>query len=411
MATAPSTARVALWRNRDYRLWWLGSLTSGVGNALSLVAYPLIVLAITGSPLQAGVVGALEAVPYALFSLPAGVLADRLSRRMLLVSSSLLSTVSTAWIPIAYVAGILDVRQIYLVALLNGAAGAVFQVTQVATIPQIVSEEQLGVAAGQSQFIFNLSSIVGPPLAGILLSTWLAAPMLVDAVTFAIMGLAVLAIRLPRAQGGAAEPIAWRTDLTAGLRRLAAHRPLRAMMVLTVAGDMLFAGIAVLMTVLLEHNGASAVEVGLNFSLAAVGGIVGSLAAHIVERRVGTRASIVGRSWATALLFPLFALSAPPFFLGVVWCVMNVMIALMNVVQMRYIMTSVPKDFIGRFQSIITFLSFGVLPVGVLLTGFLLQFAGPRNTVLIYSAVLLALAVYSAVNKGLRSLDEKAVAD
>ena len=190
-------ARAGLLRSRDYRFWWAGSLTSGIGNAMSLVAYPLLILAITHSPFKTGLVGAIETIPYALFSLPVGVLADRVSRRAMLVVSSLASAAATAWIPIAYVAGILDVRQIYITALLNGAAGVVFQVTQVAVIPQIVPEDQLGVASAQSQMIFSLSSIIGPPLAGILLAVWLAMPMLVDASSFAVMGLAVLAIRLP----------------------------------------------------------------------------------------------------------------------------------------------------------------------------------------------------------------------
>jgi MFS family permease len=388
--------------NRDYRLWWAGSLVSGIGTAMSLVAYPLLVLAITGSPLRAGLVGALEAAPYAALSLPAGVLADRVSRRALLTTASFASVAATGWVPLSYWLGVLDVRQIYLTAVVNGTAGVVFEVTQVATVPRLVTEDQLGVAAGQAELIFNLSAIAGPPLAGLLLTAWLALPMLVDAVSFAVVGCVILAIRARLSATSAPPPVPWRRDLTTGMRIVAGRRQLRSMSILTITGDMLFAGIAVLMTVLLRHSGATPSVVGLNFSLAAAGGVAGSLAASRVERRFGLVTAIVSRSWATAALFPLLAVAGSPFLLGGVWCALNVMIALMNVVQMRYVMATMPNEILGRAQSFLTFLSYGVLPVGALLTGFLLEVLGPARTVFCFSAVLGLLAIYASVSPGLR---------
>jgi predicted MFS family arabinose efflux permease len=164
-----------------------------------------------------------------------------------------------------------------------------------------------------------------------------------------------------------------------------------------------FSGIAVLMTVLVKSRGASPAIIGAVFAIAAVGGVIGSLTATRFERALGLVPSVMLRSWFTALLFPLLAIGAPPLTLGVVWALMNVMIAYMNVTQMRLTIGLVPQDVLGRTQSIVTFASYAVLPVGAVFTGVLLQYAGPRGTVLAVAGILAAVAVYSSVSRDLRA--------
>jgi hypothetical protein len=99
----------------------------------------------------------------------------------------------------------------------------------------------------------------------------------------------------------------------------------------------------------------------------------------------------------------LLALPVSPYVAGLIWGIVNVMIAVMNVVQMRYLMTSMPNDLLGRVQAFITLMSYAVLPVGALLTGGLLQTIGPPATVLCFGAVFVALAVYTSASRGLRA--------
>ncbi|HEY1487359.1 MAG TPA: MFS transporter [Micromonosporaceae bacterium] len=398
---------MGLWRDRDFRLWWTGNLTSAVGTAMTMIALPLLVLAITGSPGQAGGVGALEAVPYAVLSLPVGTIVDRYQRRALLVAAALVSAVSMASIPVTYAFGHLTIAQIYAVALVNGAAGVVTEVTQVAALPRLVAEDQLGTAAGQAEVIYNLSAIVGPPLAGLLLvHAWPVLPFAVDALSFAIAALSILAIRRALSGESAGRPSSWRSDLTLGAGTVRRNRRLRAMTILTIAGDLLFAGITILMTVLVRSRGGSPEEVGTVFAMAAIGGVIGSLLASRVERRIGVVASIVIRSWATAVLFPLLALDVPVLLLGVVWAAVTVSIAMMNVVQMSFLVTTIPSERLGRVQGFMTLLAYGVLPVGTLLIGGSLELFGATHTVLLMSAVLAVLAVYSSFSRDLRTVPE-----
>src|SRR6516225_879627 len=84
-ATAAPRKPPRLWRNRDYMLLWSGQAVSSVGTQVSTIAFPFLVLAMTGSATQAGLMGGLRAVPYLIFSLPAGALIDRWNRKLAMI--------------------------------------------------------------------------------------------------------------------------------------------------------------------------------------------------------------------------------------------------------------------------------------------------------------------------------------
>jgi MFS family permease len=393
-----------LWQNRDYRLLWAGNLVSSVGSATVLIALPLLVLYITGKPLQTGGVAAAETIPYIALSLPLGVVVDRYPRRRLLMVAALGSMLASSLIPIAYDLHHLTIGLVYVVAVLVACGSALDEIAQVAVLPRLVGEEQLGAASGQAELIFNLSAIAGPPVAGLLLAAgFLPGPFIINSVSFGVLALSARLLRTGLDPAEPAERGRRREEILLGFRTLVRHRTLRALSVLTLTGDFLFSGITVLMTVLVRSRGASPAIIGAVFAIAAVGGVIGSLTATRSERALGLVRSVMLRSWATALLFPLLATGVPPLMLGVIWAFMNVMIAFMNVTQMRLIISLVPENILGRTQSVVTFASYAALPIGAVCTGVLLQYAGPTGTVLTFSGVLAVLAVYSSVSRDLRA--------
>lgn len=392
-----------LWRNRDYRLFWSGNLVSSVGSMTVLVALPLLVVAVTGKPLHAGGVAAVESLPFIALSLPIGVLVDRYSRRRMLILAGVVSMLASLVIPITYHFGHLTGGIFYAVAAILGAASALMEIAQVAVLPRLVPKEQLGVAAGQSELIYNVSALAGPPIGGLMLAGGhVEVPFLIDSLTFGTLALTVALIRTGLDIETPSEPGHWRQQLSQGFRILFAQRRLRAITVMTLAGDFLFSGITVLMTLLTKSRGASPSMIGAVFALSAVGGIIGSVIANRAQSHTGLVRSIMLRSWATAVLFPLLALGVPPILLGVIWGLMNVMIAYMNVTQMRLTMSLASEEVLGRTQSVVTFGSFAVLPLGAMFTGVLLQYTGPRGTVLVFSAILAAIAIYASVSRDLR---------
>src|SRR5215467_7381978 len=143
----PSWRPTPLWRNRDYILLWSGQMISAVGTQVSMLAFPLFVLALTHSPAQAGLIGAMRALPYALLILPAGALVDRWNRKRVMILCDIGRAVALGSIPIALVLGHLTIVQLFIVSLVEGTLFTFFNLAETACLPQVVSKEQLPTAA------------------------------------------------------------------------------------------------------------------------------------------------------------------------------------------------------------------------------------------------------------------------
>lgn len=151
-----------LWRNRNYMLLWTGQMVSSLGSNVSRIAFPLLVLAITRSPAQAGITGALAMVPYLFFSLPAGALVDRWDRKRVMIICDSGRALTLASISLVAALGHLSIMQLYVTSLIEGTFFVFFSLSEAACLPRVVPREQLrsvlgcgaGVAAlcGSAQF-------------------------------------------------------------------------------------------------------------------------------------------------------------------------------------------------------------------------------------------------------------------
>jgi MFS family permease len=183
--------------NADYRRWWLGNLASSTGDQLVMVAFPLMVLLLTKSAFQAGLVASLSALPFVVLSLPVGELVDRVSRRLVLMASSGVSLLAHASIAASYWYGVLTTAQLYAVAFVNGCAFVLFLIAQQAVLPVIVTTSELPAATSLAETVERLAAILGPPLGTYLFFSCSAAtPFAVNAVSFAAITFAVARIRV-----------------------------------------------------------------------------------------------------------------------------------------------------------------------------------------------------------------------
>jgi len=141
----------SLGRNRDFMLLWSGETLSELGSQISTVAFPLLVLALTGSPAQAGVVGLAKWLPLALFALPAGVAADRVNRKHLMIACDAGRALALASIPVVLAIGRPPYLQIIAVAFVDGALFAVSHITERSALAQLVPAAQLPAAVAQNE--------------------------------------------------------------------------------------------------------------------------------------------------------------------------------------------------------------------------------------------------------------------
>ena len=391
-----------LWRNRDYLLLWSGQTVSSVGTGVSRLAFPLLVLDLTRSAAQAGVVGALEALPYIFLSLPAGALIDRWDRKRVMVLCDIGRALAMGSVPLALRLGRLSFIQLCLVALVEGTLFVFFNLAEVACLPRVVTTAQLPAATAQNQATEGVTQLISPQLGGALYGILRALPFLADAVSYVASVVSLLFIRA-RFQGERTSARrALRVEILEGLVWLWRQPLIRYIAFLTGGWNFVGAGSVLMLIVLARQQGASPFIVGTLFAIGGVGGIVGSLLATPIQRRFRFGPVIIATIWVGALLFPLYAVAPSPLWLGVISAGLFVTSPIYNVVQFSYRLSIIPDELQGRVNSVFRLLAFGFQPLGLALTGVLIQTIHVVPTVLIFSACMLLLALTTTFNRQVR---------
>ncbi len=392
-------ASTPLRRNRDFQLLWSGQAISQIGSQISFVAYPLLVLALTGSPAKAGVVAFAKNAPIALLALPAGLLADRVNRRWLMVASDGVRAVAVASIPIAAAAGAVPFALIVVVAAIDGTGYVLAAVAERGAIRQLVAPEQLGEAVARNESRMFGAMLAGPPLGGLLFGIGRAVPFLTDAASYAISTVTKLLIGTEFQEARAGGEVG---DAREGLRWLWQQPFIRTCMLLFAGSNPIFTGLYLLIVVLARHHGASSALIGVMLALAAGGGLLGALVAPSLQRRLTVRTALVGESWVLALAIPLLLIAHDALLIGVIMAAAELITPVTNSFVVSFRVGLAPDRLQGRVQAASTLISFSGGWLGPLIVGFLLQNAGETAAVLVLTAWALALALVATGARAFR---------
>src|SRR5207245_4246669 len=164
----PRPIATPLRKNRDFQLLWAGQAVSVLGSRVSQIAYPLLVLVMTGSPGIAGLVGFIGTLPYILFQLPAGAVMDRVNRRRLMIACDIVRLVALGSIPLAAWLGRLSIAQVTIAAFTEGTMFVFFRLGEVAAIRIVVPPEQHPAALSQNEARLRAATLLGNPIGGLL---------------------------------------------------------------------------------------------------------------------------------------------------------------------------------------------------------------------------------------------------
>lgn len=394
----------SLWRNRDYMILWSGQTVSTLGSGISQLAYPLLVLALTHSPAQAGLVAAVFGLPYLLVSLPAGAYVDRWDRKRVMIICDALRALNAATVPIAAFAGHLAVGQLYLTSMVEGTCFVFFNVAETAALPRVVDRSQIPEASSQNQAAQAGAALVSPPLAGLIFETLgQAVPFLCDAVSYMASVISLLFIKKPFQLERTAAQRSLRVEIVEGIRWLWHQPVVRYLAFLT--GGLNFATNAtfLILLVIAKQRGASASLIGVMFAITAIGGLLGAVVAPGIQKRFGFAQVIVTTVWVQALIIPLLAITPNVFLLGALGAVIFVMGPIYNAVQFSYRMAIIPDELQGRVNSAARMVIFGSIPLGSALAGVLIQSLGAVAAVLTFGAVVIVLAIVTSVNPHVRA--------
>jgi predicted MFS family arabinose efflux permease len=402
-ATVTAKRPPSLWRNRDYMLLWSGQMVSSIGTEVSTLAFPLLILALTGSPATAGFAGALRALPYLVFSLPAGALIDRWDRKRVMILCDSGRALSMASIPVALAFGYLSILQIYGVSLIEGTLFVFFNLAEVACLPRVVTKEQLPAASAQHEVSFGITALIGPSLGGALYSVARMLPFLGDAISYAASVGSLFLIRTKFQQERVATRQSIWVDIREGLVWLWKQPLIRFMAILTGGYNLIFPGFTLITIVLAQRQHASSLTIGLIFAAGGIGAIVGAIFASFLQKRLSFAQAIIGATCLIVIATPLYAIAPNAVALGAVAAFNAAIGPLYNVVQFSYRLALIPDALQGRVNSVFRLIAFGGQPLGLALTGLLIQNVGVISTILLCTAGLGILAVATIANKHVRN--------
>lgn len=376
----------------NYWKLWSSSVISNLGDGVAQIGYPWLASAVTRNGFLLALIAVMQRLPWLVFTLPAGVITDRLDRRKLIVAMDMVRFAITLGVAFAVLAGAgtlptpaemeggtlvetnLGLYLVLLIAsLLFGFAEVLRDNAAQTLMPAVVTPENLEKANGNlwgAEMVAN--SFAGPPLGSLLIGIGFAVPFFFDGGTFAVAaGLVFLLTgRFRAASGDEPKKIEWRKEIGVGFRWLWAHPLLRPMAIIlglmNMLGTLSFATFVLFAQEILDVSAFTFAILGTG---GAAGGVIGSFTASRVSKRIGSGPSLyvtlvggavisaaigVANSWPVAwLMFAAFTYTA------VLW----------NVITVSLRQTIIPDALLGRVNSVYRFFAWGMMPVGGLLGG------------------------------------------
>jgi len=393
---------VPLWRNRDFLLLWTGQVVSTLGTRISGLAYPLLVLAVTGSPAQAGLVAAAQAAPFLIWFLPAGALVDRWSRKRIMLAADAGRAVALASVAVAVVLGRITIGHLMVVAFVEGTLFVFFLLAETAALPHVVPKPQLSTAIAQNQARDQGADLAGQPLGGFLFGLGHAVPFAVDAVSY-VVGFALVApIRRTLEQERAPQRRHLSAEISEGVRWLWRQHLLRALVAIASAGNLAFSALGLTIIVRATDLGASSTAVGVLLGLFGVGAIAGALVAPPVQRLAAPNVIMLGALWWWVAQMVACALAPTVFALGAVYTVGALMGPIFNTTNAAYRYALTPDHLQGRVSGVSRMIGWGTRPVGALLGGISLETLGAVPTFAALATWLAIVATASTASRQIR---------
>jgi MFS family permease len=376
---------------RGFWTLFSASFLANLSDGIFSVALPLLAVGLTTEPgLVAGVAVA-SRLPWLVFALIAGALADRLDRRRTMILVDAGRTILLIGLTVAVLTGFATIWLLYVVAFVLGCFETMFDTAASSMLPNVVGKDKVVAANSRLNAVeLTMNSFVGPPIGGFLSAFAIAAAFGTAAAGYLGALLCLLTLTGSFRPQRAAPPASIRSEIRDGLHYLVHHRLLRTFALVVGPmnlGSMAVFGILVLYVVKPGPLGLDAVGFGLLTTSIAVGTVAGTLLATRIERWLG-RANLFVACIASLIVMDLIWIVVPiPLVIGIVLAISGTVGGAFNVVFGSIRQRIVPNYLLGRVMASFRVISWGSLPLGALIGGIVGQTLG-LTAVFIGAAVI-----------------------
>ena len=422
MTAGPRTGRTGRWftlppddllRDRAFRRLWVSTMMSTFGAQFLLLALPLTAATLLqASPTQMGLLVAAEILPFAIFSLPAGVWLDRVRKLPVYIAGETLLALTIATVPLAWWLGWLSMPWLYVVGFVLGTVHTVAGSAAQIVLTQVVPRERLVHAHAKNALAGSAAEVAGPGAAGLLIKL-VGAPLalLVDAVLLLSSAVVLRGLRVRETRAPRADANFW-GDLRSGVRFVAGQRLLVSLAVTVGLWQLCHhAALVVQILVATRTLGMSEQAIGLGYALMGVGTVVASVLGHRVSDRIGPGPCLVlgiavsAAGWLQMSLMPAGPAGVAAFALMLLCFSFGAVLIFINFLALRQAVT--PEPLLGRMTSTMRWLILLPAGPGALLGGWLGEQAGLRAALGFAGAGAALLAVMAwrhPVIRGARAL-------
>ena len=380
-----------LWRNGDFMRLWVGQTVSEVGTEVSLLAVPTVaILLLHATPFQVGLLTALEFLPFPVLGLIAGVYADRLRRRPLMIASDVGRMVALATIPAAFGFGLLRIEQLYLVGLVVGVFNVFFGVSYQSYLPALIERGDLVEGNSRLEVSRSTARLIGPAIAGVAIQVIGAARAVsIDAASYLVSALSLWLIKKPEPEpkpGSATGKTGFWHEMWEGVQVVIGNPTLWKIAGCTatwnLGSNMAF---AVELIFLYRYLHLSPAVVGIVFAVGAVGSLLGAIASGPVVARLGVGLTLLLSVLSGGLLMAtvLAAYTNAAVFLSVLFFFEFLLGAPYNITQVSLRQAITPDRLQGRMNATMRTIVWGTIPIGSLLGGILASVIGVVPTIVL----------------------------
>lgn len=404
---------VPLSRNRDYRLLWISQALSGAGFSASMIAFPLLVLAVTGSPAMTGLVLGVEAIAQVMVGVPGGALVDRWDRKKIMLMAEATQALAVASLVFALWLDMLSVLHMVVVAALMGVCNALFGPAESAALVRIVPQKQLSTALAMNSARGSVGQLSGTALGGFLFAVGRLVPFAFNVLTHTISFVALLFVRVPHTEVVQRPDSHLGKEMVEGLRWVWRQRHVRVTVLCAVSLNFFFSAYYIVIIVLVAGRGVSSGEIGVMAAMLGVGGIVGALLAPYLHRMVSPYISIIGVFWALAALIPVAVFIDSGLLMGALFFAMALLPPTANTTINTYQLLLTPDRLRGRLSGVMGMISGVSAAAGPAFGGLLVQAVSGTDAVLLIAAAIAVIAVIVTLSPTMRSFprDETVATD
>ncbi|WP_117168054.1 MFS transporter [Paraliobacillus sediminis] len=372
-----------------------GNVISFCGDQIYLIAIPLMVLAITGSPLSMGLVAALERLPI-LFQPLTGILADRYNRKYLLLLCDMARSIIVGLIGVLFIFDLLEIWFLYSGAFIIGLLSQVYNTAQFASIPRLVRKGDLQAVNSINTGLFNTAVLVAPGLGGLIISFYNPGyALLLNSFSFLVAFFAILSINLKQEPQKLNKKRSFWIDIKEGFQFVIQTKPIlftNVAMLASIFGTTLF--LTMIIFHLTDTINLTVEQTGILISIGGIGAIAGALVTNSLSKRYSYRRILFVSSFIGGVSIVLFGIASTYFLLIIFNALGTFAASLMNPCIVTIRQTLTPDHLLGRVQATSRFMTWILMPLAAFLAGLLANEFGTNFTIILGGTVSTFASVF-----------------